>query len=406
VGRQLRAPDEQRVAIRPHGRAGEIAHLGTRTYRDRDWDRYEIPLPGPFPLGYHTLHVAARRGKVVLQQAVALIVCPDRAYTAPETEGGDRAAGLGVALYGVRSGRNAGSGDFGDLRRLTRWATRALGVRFIGLNPLHAIHNRRPFNTSPYLPNSVFYRNPIYLDVERAAGFAESARAGRLFRDPQTQAELARLRSSEHIEYERVYSLKLRLLRQELDAAFVDAFEAVVGADCVRAIDSVYTPELTNRVPSDEAYATRDAVVEAMVRQLDRRGIRAFDEPLHVLLPDPPFGSGPREARKIDPQFTREFAHRRRGMGGLERFVVGRQCGRRCHRTRRARYCIARAGARRGRRGDGLRRGSGLRCGPRCRHRRGHARTDLRRLQRQDDDALGDPIAQLDLDVLDLARRR
>ncbi len=47
------------------------------------------------------------------------------------------------------------------------------GASFIALNPLHAIFNRAPYNTSPYLPNSIFYRNPIYLDVEQIEDFPD-----------------------------------------------------------------------------------------------------------------------------------------------------------------------------------------------------------------------------------------
>ena len=96
-----------------------------------------------------------------------LIVTPDRAHS-PEP---GKHAGLGITLYGLRSDRNWGVGDFRDLRDLIDWAVPALHVDFIALNPLHAIHNRRPYNTSPYLPNSIFYRNFLYLDVEGVPGF-------------------------------------------------------------------------------------------------------------------------------------------------------------------------------------------------------------------------------------------
>ena len=191
--------------------AGEVAHLGTRTYRDHAWDRYEVPLPGPFPLGYHTLDVVVRRDDRVLQNTVTLIVCPDRAYEAPEADGGARAAGLGVALYGVRSSRNTGVGDFGDLRRLTRWATRALGVRFIGLNPLHAVRNRYPYAHSPYLPLSSRFANHLYLELEAIPEFAASAAAQLQMADAAPL--LARLRATPHVPYDEADGLKQRVLR-------------------------------------------------------------------------------------------------------------------------------------------------------------------------------------------------
>ncbi len=142
-------------------------------------------------LGYHRTFTARGEGH--------LIVAPDRATQPPR-----RSAGLGVTLYGLRSGRNWGCGDFRDLRDLIDWSVKVLRVDFIALNPLHAIHNRRPYNTSPYLPNSTFYRNFIYLDVEAVPGYAAV----------EDSAELARLRQAPTVEYEQVAALKRAALER------------------------------------------------------------------------------------------------------------------------------------------------------------------------------------------------
>ncbi len=148
------------------------------------------------PLGYHSAHVAGR--------AMRLIVCPKSAF---RLEG--KRAGLGVTLYGVRSARNWGCGDFRDLRDLSSWAAEELAADFIALNPLHAIHNRIPYNQSPYLPNSIFYRNWLYLDVEAVPGYAAIRAA---FETPATLAEKARLRATDIVQYEAVAALKRRAL--------------------------------------------------------------------------------------------------------------------------------------------------------------------------------------------------
>jgi 4-alpha-glucanotransferase len=149
------------------------------------------------PLGYHKA--------TAKNCSMRLIVTPDRAHLpAP-----GKHAGLGITLYGLRSERNWGVGDFRDLRDLIDWAVPTLHVDFIALNPLHAIHNRRPYNTSPYLPNSIFYRNFLYLDVEDVPGF-EGIR--RQFEDSGACAERARLRASPVVEYEQVAALKRRAL--------------------------------------------------------------------------------------------------------------------------------------------------------------------------------------------------
>jgi 4-alpha-glucanotransferase len=154
------------------------------------------------PLGYHQ----ARAGDATMR----LIVAPDRAHSpAP-----GKHAGLGITLYGLRSHRNWGVGDFRDLRDLIDWAAPTLHVDFIALNPLHAIHNRRPYNTSPYLPNSIFYRNFIYLDVEAIPGYD---RIRQRFEHGETCAELVRLRASGIVEYEKVAAIKRRALELIFD---------------------------------------------------------------------------------------------------------------------------------------------------------------------------------------------
>ena len=95
-----------------------------------------------------------------------LMVAPPRAF------GGDfdRCWLLAVQLYGVRSARNWGIGDFTDLEGLLELAA-GLGADGVGLNPLHALFDDRPGDCSPYSPNSRLFLNPLYIDVEKLAGF-------------------------------------------------------------------------------------------------------------------------------------------------------------------------------------------------------------------------------------------
>jgi 4-alpha-glucanotransferase len=126
---------------------------------------------------------------------------------------GGKTSGFAVALYGLRSARNWGCGDFTDLHRLCTWAARDLGVSFIALNPLHAICNRRPYNTSPYLPNSLFFQNSLYLDIEAIEEWKSNKRAQRCFASAETQRELHLLREAPEVEYERIQEIKSRFLK-------------------------------------------------------------------------------------------------------------------------------------------------------------------------------------------------
>ena len=193
-----------------HGRVAlsELPVVEETTLRGERLVRKRIRLNSQLPLGYHRLSVQIA-GEA---SAARLVVCPGRAYE-PAWLQGRRAAGIAVSLYGVRSDRNWGCGDTTDLKALIDWVAEQAGAGFIALNPLHAIANRQPYNTSPYLPNSIFYRNPIYLDIERIDDFPASERAANLLQTPAVQREIGKLRASQFVEYERVYKLKLRFLK-------------------------------------------------------------------------------------------------------------------------------------------------------------------------------------------------
>ncbi len=155
-----------------------------------------------------------------------MIVTPERAYLPPRLAGEGKCAGLAITLYGLRSSRNWGCGDLTDLRKVVDWVADDLAGAFIGLNPLHALHNRFPYNQSPYLPLSIFYKNLLYIDVEAVPEFAAGGFAQRLLAGPRVQREIEALRASEFVEYERVDRLKkifLKCLYLQFERAASDA---------------------------------------------------------------------------------------------------------------------------------------------------------------------------------------
>ena len=177
---------------------------------DRRWVTRELEIPPVVPLGYHKLRFSVN-GRSVGESD--LILCPDRAYLPGHMNGTERTAGFNVALYGVRSNRNWGCGDFTDLEALAEWARNEIGFSFIGVNPLHALHNRTPYNTSPYLPLSIYYKNPIYLDIERVPEFENSRAASCLLQSPNVQNKIRQLREAEFVQYAEVDRLKKRFLK-------------------------------------------------------------------------------------------------------------------------------------------------------------------------------------------------
>jgi len=178
----------------------ELRVLEKRSVDGREFIAKRLPLPNPLRLGYHRIQVYwMKEPELEVFGRARFIVCPRKAYQPPK-----RMAGVGMSLYGLRSGRNWGCGDFTDLAAsIDRFA--AAGASFIALNPLHAIANRQPYNTSPYLPECGFYRNFIYLDVERV---------GSTPLNDGERGEVDYLRTTEFVEYERVAALKLAVLRR------------------------------------------------------------------------------------------------------------------------------------------------------------------------------------------------
>ena len=155
-----------------------------------------IVWPPDLPEGSYRLLLTDASG---CSDDVPLIVAPEKAF------GGDfdRCWLLAVQLYGVRSARNWGIGDFRDLEGLIELASQ-LGADGVGLNPLHALFADRPGDCSPYSPNSRLFLNALYIDVERAPGFEPSA---------ADSAALAKLRQSDIVDYVAVAALKWRALR-------------------------------------------------------------------------------------------------------------------------------------------------------------------------------------------------
>lgn len=175
----------------------------------RRFVRRLLPLPAAAALGYHRLILTAG----TIKTETRLILCPERTFQPDFLEYGDKGAGVAVSLYGLRSSRNWGCGDFTDLQAFCDWASESAGVGFVALNPLHSIPNRQPYNTSPYLPNCSFYRNPLYLDVERIEEVQRSTEAQRLLGTKEILQQFAALRNSRYVEYEKVYTLKLQFLK-------------------------------------------------------------------------------------------------------------------------------------------------------------------------------------------------
>jgi 4-alpha-glucanotransferase len=168
-----------------------------------------IIWPTDLPVGSYRLHLTDASS---FTEEAPMIVAPPGAFDGDF----ERCWLLAVQLYGVRSARNWGIGDFTDLADLIELAGR-LGADGVGLNPLHALFDDRPADCSPYSPNSRLFLNALYIDVEKLPEFQRGV--------ANTKA-IARLRASNTVDYIGVAELKWRALRLAFEAFKADSDNA------------------------------------------------------------------------------------------------------------------------------------------------------------------------------------
>ena len=196
-----------------------------RVIADRRYVRLVFPLPLELPIGYYGVKVWVRGGAAPVEMQFRVIVAPTRCYVPDSMHAGARTWGLALQLYSLRSERNWGIGDFQDLSAFVEWAGKQLGVGVIGLNPLHALKNMRPYHISPYSPSSRLYLNELYIDVDRVAEARSSSEVQQRLADPAFRGQLESLRKSEHVDYEAVAALKRSILELCYRAFLRDNFE-------------------------------------------------------------------------------------------------------------------------------------------------------------------------------------
>ena len=120
-----------------------------------------------------------------------------------------RGAGVAVPVFSLRSEDSFGVGEFADIKKLADWAA-AAGQSFIQLLPVNDSTMSGTWTDSyPYNANSSFALHPMYINLP-AAGVRK---------DKAYRALKAELEALPAVDYERVNSGKLRLLRKLFEAS-------------------------------------------------------------------------------------------------------------------------------------------------------------------------------------------
>lgn len=184
----------------------------TRVIQGRRFVRVTLAFPPDLPLGYYSVKAHVTGGETKTDSMFRLIVAPERCYIPDQLQHGVRWWGIALQLYSLRSERNWGVGDFRDLGAVIEWAGKRLGAAVIGLNPLHALKNTKPYHVSPYSPSSRLFLNDLYIDVEQVVESWTDSDVQSLLREPSFLARIEAVRSCELVDYDGVRSVKREVL--------------------------------------------------------------------------------------------------------------------------------------------------------------------------------------------------
>ena len=265
---------------------GSAEVLERRSFDNIEYVRYRWALPETPALGYHELSFDGASTPALL------VIAPDRCYEPAALAQGNRVWGFAAQLYALRSARNWGIGDFGDLREFVAHCANA-GAALVGLNPLHALFPHNAEHASPYSPSSRLFLNMLYIDVEAIAEFPECEVARRTVAAPAFQSALAQLRARDTVDYRGVAARK----REILELLYSD-FRA-------RHLAAATPTAQAFREFQQEAGAAleRHAIYEALQEHLYRRDAGLWGWPVW-----------PQEYRRPEAPAVAEFArtHRER----------------------------------------------------------------------------------------------
>ncbi|MGH1464084.1 MAG: 4-alpha-glucanotransferase [Cognatishimia sp.] len=123
-----------------------------------------ITLP-PLPSGVYEL-TASASGRT---EITTVLVAPARLPSIQSLTQAERLWGINFALYGMRSKRNAGLGDFADLANFAESSAKH-GAAFLGINPLHNMGFYDQIAISPYSPSHRGFLNTSYIALDAIPG--------------------------------------------------------------------------------------------------------------------------------------------------------------------------------------------------------------------------------------------
>ena len=153
----------------------------------------EISLP---PLASGVYELSAQTGG--RSEVVRILAAPRRLASVEALTGAKRLWGINLALYGLRSARNSGLGDYEDLADVAALAGEN-GAAFVGVNPIHNM-GFSDLSISPYSPSHRGFLNTSHIALDRIPGLDGSRKVQNILAQEATQ--IAVCRASDEVLYQ------------------------------------------------------------------------------------------------------------------------------------------------------------------------------------------------------------
>lgn len=163
----------------------------------------------PLPVGVHRLEVVIGTSP---SRHVCVIVAPAMAYRHPKVSAQESDWGVFLPVHAMRSARNHGCGDFGDLGQAMR-ATGKAGGRLFGTLPLLTTFLEKPvIEPSPYAPASRLFWSELFLDLEAIPEYRLSPQAQELSAGVSWRSARDALAALPLVDQAAVWALRLPLV--------------------------------------------------------------------------------------------------------------------------------------------------------------------------------------------------
>lgn len=234
--------------------SGEIGRARTQVRIDHGVARVALPPGLGESPGYYDAELSIDGASADASLGWFVLAPPPSCVSVARRCGHERALGVAVNLYSVRSAQNWGIGDLSDVARISARVA-AYGARFVGLSPLHATANRGS-GVSPYYPSSRLFFNWIYLDVDAVPEMAVCAEARALVSGEAFRAAVERCRTGDRVNHGEIAALKLGVLT---------VLHRTFGRlDAVSARRVAYAEYRRRKGDDLEAHATYEALAETL----------------------------------------------------------------------------------------------------------------------------------------------